>query len=147
MSLCKKFSLSIIWPTSAPWLWDRCRKRLPVVMPADSGAVVLEAALLAKGMKVYRLNPNEQAQAYTGLVQALKDGEVTHLADEVLEQAVRESPKDTMRNGSTRIGRGGELSGAPLLAFACARYGAVKWSRRRRASTESDYERRAVVLT
>lgn len=39
------------------WLWERCRKRLPVVMPADSGATVLEAALLARGMKVYRLNP------------------------------------------------------------------------------------------
>lgn len=113
------------------WLWERCRKRRPVVMPADSGATVLEAPLLAKGMKVYRLNPGEQAQAYSGLVQALKDREVSHLADEVLEQAVREAPKGKTRAGLELISRGGELSSAPLLAVSAARFGAVKWSRRR----------------
>lgn len=129
------------------WLWERCRKRLPVVMPADSGATVLEAALLAKGMKVYKLNPPEQALASLGLVQALKDGDVTHLNDPALEQSVREAPKAFLRDGRERIGRGGELASAPLLAFAAARFGAVKWSKRRRALTETDNnERRAVIL-
>jgi hypothetical protein len=128
------------------WLWERCRKRLPVVMPAESGATVLEALLLAKGMKVYRLNAAEQAQASVSLLQALKDADVSHLDDAVLEQSVRESSRDAMRNGQWRLGRGGELSGAPLWAFACARFGAVKWSKRRRALTEADNERRAVVL-
>ena len=112
------------------WLWERCRKRRPVVMPADSGATVLEAPLLAKGVKVYRLNVVEQAQASMSLVQALTDAEVSHLGDEVLEQAVREAPHEGMKQGLWRIGRAGELSSAPLLALAAARFGAVKWSRR-----------------
>lgn len=112
------------------WLWQRCRKLRPVVMSADSGATVLEAALLAKGMKVYRLNLPEQAQASSGLVQALKDREVSHLDDSVLEQDVRESQRVEMKPGQWRLGRKGELSGAPLWSAACARFGAVKWSKR-----------------
>lgn len=125
------------------WLWKRCRRRLPVVMPADSGATMLEAALLAKGMKVYRLNVLEQAQASAGLLQALKDGEMTHLDDPVLEQSVREAPQQKTKQG-WRIDRGGELSSAPLLAVTAARFGAVKWSRRRPA--DSGTSGRVVVL-
>lgn len=129
------------------WLWERCRKRRPVAIPADSGAVVLEAPLRAKGMKVYRLSAGEQEQASAGLVQALKDGELSHLDDPVLDQAVRESSRvDSKRApGVWRLSRAGELAGAPLWAAASARYAAVKWSRRRRPADET-IERRAEVL-
>ena len=119
------------------WLWSRCRRRLPVVMPSDSGATVLEAPLRAKGMKVYRLNTVEVGQASAGMVQAVKDAEVTHLDDPVLVQSVRESSKVPLRSGGWKFGRLGELSGAPLLAASCARFGAVKWSKRRRSLSES----------
>lgn len=111
-------------------LWRACGKRLPVVLPSDSGAAFLEAPLRAKGVKVYRLNVPEQVAASQGLVQALRDGELTHLDDEVLSRVVGEAPRKVDRSGLWRVGRGGEFSSAPLLAVLCARLGAVKWSRR-----------------
>lgn len=111
-------------------LWKACRKRLPVVMAGDSGAAILEAPLRAKGMKVYRLNVNEQAQSSAGIVQALKDKTLTHVPDPLLEQGVRESAKELMTGGRWRFKRSGELAGAPLIAAAAARHGAVSWSRR-----------------
>lgn len=112
------------------WIVQRCRKRLPVVMPADSGASVLEPALRGKGVKVYRLNLGECAVASAGLAQAMKDGEVSHLADPLLEKAIGEATREDLKAGGWRIGRAGEWSGAPEYAVACARLGAVKWSRR-----------------
>jgi len=112
------------------WIVQRCRKRLPVVMPADSGASVLEPALRGKGVKVYRLNIGECALASAGLAQAMKDGEVSHLADPLLEKAIGEATREDLKAGGWRIGRAGEWSGAPEYAVACARLGAVKWSRR-----------------
>lgn len=110
-------------------LWSACRRRIPVVLPADSGASVLTAPMQAKGMRVYALNLREQAQASAGLVQSLKDESLTHLDDPVLEQSVRESGKTSMPGGQWRLARVGDLSSAPLLAVACARHGAVRWSR------------------
>lgn len=115
---------------TARWVWERCRGRLPVVMPADSGATVLSAPLLAKGVKVYPLNTVESCQASAATLRALKDGVLTHLDDPLLEQAVRESSRESLRTGQWRFGRVGELAGAPLLAASCARFGAVKWSKR-----------------
>ena len=112
------------------WIVQRCRKRLPVVMPADSGASVLEPALRGKGVKVYRLNATECTVASAGLAQAMKDGEVSHLADPLLEKAIGEATREDVKAGGWRIGRAGEWSGAPEYAVACARLGAVKWSRR-----------------
>lgn len=114
------------------WLWDRCKKRQPVVIPSDSGATILEAALRAKGMKVYNLAIKELVQSSAGFEQAVKDGELTHLDDPVLSKSVAESGLHTLSNGLKKFGRNGEYGGAPLGAVACARFGAVKWSRRRR---------------
>ena len=75
----------------------------------------------------------------------MKDRELSHLDDPMLEQAVRETQRVEMKSGQWRLGRDGELSGAPLLAVTAARFGAVKWSRRRVAAG-GDHERRAVVL-
>ena len=111
-------------------IWKVCRKRLPVVLPGDSGAALLEAPLRAKGVKVYRLNVHEQAQVAQGLVQSLKDGTLTHLDDPVLAQAVRESARTVMDGGRWRLARSGELAAAPLLAAGCARHGAIRWTRR-----------------
>lgn len=109
-----------------------CRRRLPVVMPPDSGAVALEAPMRGRGMKVYRLNIGEASQASAGLVQAIKDESVGHLDDPVLEECVRGSARaeNRSREGLVRwtIGRAGVMGGAPLYAVACARYGAVKWA-------------------
>jgi len=108
-----------------------------VVMPADSGASVLEPALRGKGVKVYRLNAGECTVASAGLAQAMKDGEVSHLADPLLEKAIGEATREDVKAGGWRIGRAGEWSGAPEYAVACARLGAVKWSRRSSPRGES----------
>ena len=115
------------------WLWERCRKRRPIVFASDSGATVLEAPLRAKGMKVYRLNSAETVQMSAGFVRGVVDGELSHLADPVLEKAVAESGRTTLSNGLWIFGRNGDMSGAPLYAVACARFGAVKWAGRRRS--------------
>lgn len=125
-------------------LWKMCRRRRPVVLPADSGAAVLEPALRAKQMRVYRLAPIEMAQASMGVAQAMKDKTISHLDDEVLAQGVRESSRVGMKGSQWRLGREGEQSGAPIQAVACAHMGAVKWSRRRTGGTESKGE--VVVL-
>lgn len=110
------------------WIAKGAKRRRPVVMRAESGATVLRAALVAKGCcKVYPLNGPEQAAATAGLVQAVKDGTVTHLDDPVLDLAVRESTKDFLRDGRMRFGSGD----APLWAATAAHMGAVKWARRR----------------
>lgn len=127
------------------WIVQRCRKRLPVVMPADSGASVLEPALRGKGVKVYRLNATECTVASAGLAQAMKDGEVSHLADPLLEKAIGEATREDVKAGGWRIGRAGEWSGAPEYAVACARLGAVKWSKRR-ASQEAGGGGSVIVL-
>lgn len=111
------------------WLVQRCRRR-PVVIPADSGADVLRAPLLAKGIKVYALNAAEQSAASASLAQAIRDGEVTHLADPVLDEQVRSAPREDTKTG-WRVGRAGESLSAPLLAVMCARFGAVRWSPRK----------------
>lgn len=115
------------------WLWERCRRSHPIVFTSDSGATILEAPLRAKKMRVYRLSVAEVVQASSGLVKAVHDGELTHLDDPVLEKAVGESGRETLSNGLWRFGRNGDLSGAPLHAVACARFGAVKWSGRQRS--------------
>ena len=126
------------------WLWRQCRRRIPVVFPSDSGASVLEAPLQAKGMKTYRLNITEIAQISTGLAQATRDGTVSHVDDAVLETCVRESTRQGVKSGGWRMARVGDLQSAPLYAAACARHGAVKWSKRRTGGTESKGE--VVVL-
>ena len=111
------------------WLVQRCRRR-PVVLPADSGADVLRPALLAKGVRVYPLNTAEQAAASSSFAQAIRDGEVSHLDDPVLDGQVRTVTRDELRSGGWRFGRVGDSLSAPLLAASCARFGAVRWSPR-----------------
>lgn len=114
-------------------LWRVCKRRRPVVLPADSGASVLVPALKAREMKVYLLAPSEMAQASMGLAQAMKDKTISHLDDAVLAQGVRESSGVGMKGSQWRLGRDGEQGGAPIQAVACARMGAVKWAKRRGA--------------
>lgn len=127
------------------WLWERCGRRLPVVMPADSGAAVLVAPMQARGMtkNVYRLSPHEMCDASAGLAQMAADRTLSHLDDEVLAECVAESERETRKPSGWRIARVGRTSSAPLLATACATHGAVKWSRR---VDPNRSERRAVIL-
>lgn len=119
------------------WIKKRARRRMPVVMPGDSPVTVLEAPLRGAGVKTFRLSAPEDAQAATGLVQGLRDKELSWLAaDEVLASEVTTAERDPLprKPGQWRIKRQGPTAAAPLRAVACARLGAVKWARRRQSS-------------
>ena len=130
------------------WLWQRCKRRLPVVLLRESPSMALHPLLVAKGMKVYALSATEVPQASAALERATGDGTVSHLDDPLLAACVASSERDPGKNGVWRIRRAGEASGSPLLAVAAAHFGAVKWSKRRTSdqSGRSPYEREAVVL-
>lgn len=113
------------------WLFQRVRRRLPVVIPADSPATVLAASLAAKKVKVHLLNGPEQVQASAAFEKAMRDKTLSHIDDPVLETCVRESEKDSYgRAGQWRLKRTGEFAAAPLYAAAGAYFGATKWSKR-----------------
>jgi len=126
------------------WLWERCKRRLPVVMPAESMARVLQAPLLAKGMKVYALNGPEIAQASASLAQGVADKTISHLTDALLQAAIESSERQDGKAGQWRIARAGEANGAPLLALASAHFGSVKWSKRRAGERRGRQSRKAV---
>lgn len=113
------------------WVWDRARRRRPVVMPAESPATVMVPDLLARGVKVYQLNGPEVAQASSGFEKAMKEATVSHYADPVLEACVKESERERYRgSGQFKFKRAGEFHAAPLYAAVCAHFGAVRWGRR-----------------
>lgn len=124
------------------WIKKRARRRMPVVMPGDSPVTVLEAPLRGAGVKTFRLSAPEDAQAATGLVQGLRDKELSWLAaDEVLASEVTTAERDPLprKPGQWRIKRQGPTAAAPLRAVACARLGAVKWARRRQSSSGATF--------
>lgn len=134
--------LAVNVDSAVQWLWERCRRRLPVVFPPDSGASVLEAPMRAKGMKVYRLNDREMCDASAGLARMVPERSLSHLEDDVLAACVAESSREDRKANGWKVGRVGDTSSAPLLAATCSAYGAVKWSKRRNVNR---IERRAVV--
>ena len=125
------------------WIVKRAGRRLPVVMPADSPATMLHAALKKARVQVYVLNLTEQWQASAAIERAVvTDGTLTHFTDPLLDQAVKESTREQHRApGQWRLGRTGELQGSPLWAVTAAHFGAVKWSKRRGAASSKESAR------
>lgn len=134
------------------WFWERCKKRVPVVIDAYSPARdLLEAPLKKKGIKVFILGPEEYTQACGQLHHSF------HVAQDVTwyseQQHFFESMRATLkapvknRPGSFKWTRDDpDVELMPTMAVTCALFGAIKFARRRRSSGESSKRRHAVVL-
>lgn len=130
------------------WLWERCHRRIPVVLDAFSPARdVLEVPLKKRGIRVFVLNGSEFTQACAMLRQAVEvEKTVSHFGQEQLDVSVEHAVSEPLKNfpGSFRWVRTSlEVSLAPLMAVTCAYFGAIKFGRRPR---EGSARKRSAVV-
>lgn len=117
------------------WLWERCKRRIPIVIDGYSPARdVLEARLKAKKMMVRILQASEYTQACEGLHEAVeKHPAVSHFGQEHLDTSAKNTTQDPIKNrpGSFKWNRTSlDIDLAPTVAVTCAHYGARKFARR-----------------
>lgn len=117
------------------WLWERCKRRVPIVIDAYSPARdLLEARLKAKKMRVYILNAQEYTQACAMLHEAVETApSVSHFGQEHLDASAKSTTQEPIKNrpGSFKWNRTSlDADLAPTVAVTCAHYGARKFARR-----------------
>lgn len=117
------------------WLWERAKRRTPIIIDAFSPCRdLLEPLLKKRKMKVFILDAKEYTQACAGLHEAVeKHPAVTHFGQEHLDESVKNAVQDPIKNrpGSfkwNRLSLDGDLS--PLVSITCAHFGALKFARR-----------------
>lgn len=121
------------------WLWERCKRRVPVVMDAFSPARdLLEAPLKKRGLTVRVLDTNEFIQACSQLYQAIKrEKSVTWFAEQDhFYESLKATVKDPIKNrpGSFKWNRSDlEVDLMPTMAATCALFGSIKFGRRARS--------------
>lgn len=127
------------------WLWDRAKRRIPVVIDAFSPAKdLLEVPLKNRNLKVYILGPQEYLQACAMLANAVeKEKTVTHFGQEHLDTSIKQTVREPVKNKPhaikwTYVDIESDIS--PARAIAAAHYGALKFARRRseKSSTSSE---------
>lgn len=119
------------------WLWERCKRRVPVVVDAFSGArALLEVPLRNRGMKVHVLSSSELVQAYQMFKFAVEvEGNVSHFAQEQLDLSVEGAVRVPLSKNSTefKVGRSSsDVQLAPVLSAMLAFYGGSKFGRKPR---------------
>lgn len=117
------------------WLWQRAKRRIPIVIDALSPCRdLLEPLLKAKKMKVFILSSSEYTQACAGLFEAVeKHPAVLHFGQEHLDESVKHTTKDPIKNrpGSFKWNKDSlDADLAPTVAVTCAHFGAKKFARR-----------------
>ncbi|WP_417373002.1 hypothetical protein [Glutamicibacter protophormiae] len=136
------------------WIWDRTKRRVPVVMDAFSPARdLLEAPLKKRGVKVFVLGTEEFTQACGQLYQAVhREKSITWFVEQThLLESLKATVKEPLKNrpGSfkwNRIDLESDLS--PTMAATCALFGSVKFGRRQRSTGGSGErkKRHAMVM-
>lgn len=122
------------------WLWERARRRVPIVIDGFSPARILEPHLKKKKMRYFILGAAEFGQACMGLYKsATKDKDITHIGEERLADSVGGAVKESMgKAGQWKFNRVSLLVDlGPVISAACALYGAIKFGRRRQPESES----------
>jgi hypothetical protein len=128
------------------WVFERAKRRIPVVIDAFSPIRSIEPALKQKGCKVYILNANELSQACGGLYDAvIKDKTVTHYAQPELDNSLAGSVKQKFGDGGAwKWNRKGlDIDLTPIMSITAAHFGAVKFAKKPRADGA---EKRKVVI-
>jgi hypothetical protein len=121
------------------WIFQRARKRIPVVMDAYTPARSLEAALKKRGVRVFIRGPAELSQACGGISDAVvKDKTLTHYNQEQLNLSLEGAFKEPFgKGGAWKWNRKTfEVDLTPIMAATAAHFGAVKFGKRRSSSGE-----------
>lgn len=135
-------------PAVVDWLWERCKRRIPVVIDGYSPAKgVLEVPLKAKKMRVYVLGPQEYLQACAMLTNAVeKEKSVSHFGQETLDDSVKDLIQVPVKNKPGVFSwtyKDLESDISPARCISGAHYGALKFGKRRSAG--SSKKRHAIV--
>ncbi|MFS0718855.1 hypothetical protein ABC337_04980 [Arthrobacter sp. 1P04PC] len=131
------------------WLWERAKRRIPIVIDAFSPCRdLLEPLLKKKKMKVFILEAKEYTQACGLLHEAVeKHPSVWHFGQEHLDESARHTVQETVKNrpGSFKWNRDSlDADLGPIVAVTCAFFGAKKFARRFTNSAEK--KRGAIVF-
>lgn len=126
------------------WFWERCKRRIPVVLDAFSPARdLLEAPLKKRGLMVRVLDSNEFVQACAQLHHAFhKEKSVTwFIEQDHLYESLKSTVKEPLKNrpGSFKWTRSDlEVDLMPTMAATCALFGSTKFARKRRSASSGD---------
>jgi len=128
------------------WVFARAGRRVPVVIDAYSPIRSIEAALRAKGCRVFIMGPNELSQACGGLYDAvMKDKSVTHFGQKSLNDSLAGAVKQKFGDGGAWKWnrRTFDIDLTQIMAVTAAHFGAVKFAKKPRADGA---EKRKVVI-
>ena len=116
------------------WIFERARKRVPVVLDAYSPARSLEPELRRRGCLVRVMGAAELSQACGGLYDAVtQDKSISHFDQENLNRSLAGAAKENFGPaGAWKWNRKSlDVDLSPLMATTCAHFGAVKFGKRK----------------
>jgi hypothetical protein len=121
------------------WVYERAKRRIPVVIDAYSPARSFEAELKKRGCLVRVMGAAELSQACGGLYDAVMvDESLSHFGQEALDDSLAGATKESFGHGGAwkwnRKSFDVDLS--PLMAATAAHFGAVKFGKRRQADSK-----------
>lgn len=125
------------------WIAERAKRRMPVLLAADSPAASMAPALKARKVKTIQVGTLDLAKACGLFYDDATHGRLTHGAQRQLDDALAGAAKRDLREAGAWIWdrRDPATNLAPLMAATLARYGAAQ----RPAPTASPRPRKVVV--
>jgi len=129
------------------WIFERAKRRVPVVIDAYSPARSLEPELKKRGCLVRVMGAAELSQACGGLYDAVTlDQSVTHFGQDRLNQSLAGATKENFGPaGAWKWNRKSlDVDLSPLMSVTAAHFGAVKFAKKPRA--DGAEKRKTVIL-
>lgn len=122
------------------WVFERAKRRTPVVIDAYSPARSFEAELRKRGCLVRVMSAAELSQACGGLYDAVMvDDSVSHFGQDALNQSLAGATKESFGPaGAWKWNRKSlDVDLSPLMAATAAHFGAVKFAKKSKAPGSS----------